>query len=182
MSKPKKKSKKGKKTKLSPWDNTTERWFEIVDALPPDRFVRLELPFLAEHRVFVRGRINKVTIVEVPQDMPRELVMQMGKQLSEGGIEALVVTPSVRFMNLRAVSDEEERLFREQRPEATKITIPRSHAGQRTDVPGDGPEPEGVRDGGDRPAGDGASSGDGEACEDDREEAPEAGEDRSTGG
>jgi len=144
-----------------------ERWFEIVDAMPPERFAKLDLPFLKDHRVFVRGRIKDITVVEVPSGMPRELVTKMGEQLAESGITALIVSDAVKFMNLRALTDEEEELFREQKPQASQVTIPRSPAtAGDTDVYGDGSERQRSGNGGGEPQSGTTLLGDGEAGED----------------
>jgi hypothetical protein len=83
---------------------------------------------VGNHRVFVRGAIGDVTIVQVDIDPDSQRqqaeLMAVGKALEVSGIEkALIMPSSVRFMRLRRVSDADAVRLTEQADGKAVVTL-----------------------------------------------------------
>ncbi len=125
-------------------------WHEIAEAFDPETAQLLPIEAAYGHRVFVRGHIGKMLVVEVPPMMSEPQKQQLGQKISEQGVSLLIMTSRMRFWKLKRVDHEKQRELEHAHQEANAEAERQERLAAQE---GDGARPLAERDG-DRSDGD----------------------------
>ncbi len=101
-----------------------EHWYEIVDLFDAEKIQRVSSLDEGQH-VFIMGRLDEVTVVEVPKGTAPSHIRTLGEDLQNAGVKNAVfaVTSGVRLLKIRALTAREEALV-EARAKETQSEAP----------------------------------------------------------